>query len=323
MPSFGEKLKLEREKRKISLDQISSTTKIGTRMLQALEEEKFAQLPGGIFNKGFVRAYARTLGLDEDQAVADYLEASGEAPPPRPETPGRDASRENAPRPAPARITPVRIMDDNFGRLEIRAETASRQLPWGIFAVVLLIIALALSLWSYRRRERDRLAHQPKAAALLSQQRSAPLSNTSVQPSPSPNAASQSPQIGEPQNSSAAPQQASTSPSTPTENTAVTTVPGEFLVVIHASGESWLSPVVDGKPIGSETMRAGDIRSFRARDRVIVKAGNASVLEFRLNGKLLTIGAEPGQSNTKVRTVTFGPEGIVPPVTSAIPPASQ
>ena len=81
MPSFGEKLKLEREKRKITLEQISSSTKIGTRMLQALEEDKFNQLPGGIFNKGFVRAYSRCVGLDEDQTVADYLEASGDAPP--------------------------------------------------------------------------------------------------------------------------------------------------------------------------------------------------------------------------------------------------
>ena len=81
MPSFGEKLKLEREKRKITLEQISVSTKIGTRMLHALEEDKFSQLPGGIFNKGFVRAYARFVGLDEDQTVADYLQASGDAPP--------------------------------------------------------------------------------------------------------------------------------------------------------------------------------------------------------------------------------------------------
>ena len=73
MPSFGEKLKLEREKRKITLEQISVSTKIGTRMLQALEEDRFNQLPGGIFNKGFVRAYSRFIGLDEDQVVADYL----------------------------------------------------------------------------------------------------------------------------------------------------------------------------------------------------------------------------------------------------------
>src|SRR5580704_15242899 len=90
LPSFGEKLKQEREKRKITLEQISVSTKIGTRMLQALEEDKFGQLPGGIFNKGFVRAYARCVGIDEDQTVADYLQASGDAPPPRTEIVGRD-----------------------------------------------------------------------------------------------------------------------------------------------------------------------------------------------------------------------------------------
>src|SRR6202051_3271583 len=87
LPSFGEKLKLEREKRKITLEEISVSTKIGTRMLQALEENKFNQLPGGIFNKGFVRAYSRCLGLDEDQTIADYLQASGDALPASPETP--------------------------------------------------------------------------------------------------------------------------------------------------------------------------------------------------------------------------------------------
>src|ERR1700676_2787245 len=79
LPSFGEKLKLEREKRNITLDQVSVSTKIGMRMLRALEENQFNQLPGGIFNKGFVRAYSRVVGLDEEQTIADYLQASGDA----------------------------------------------------------------------------------------------------------------------------------------------------------------------------------------------------------------------------------------------------
>src|SRR5208283_5266201 len=49
--------------------------------LRALEEEQFDQLPGGIFNKGYVRAYAKHVGIDEDQAVADYLSAAKETPP--------------------------------------------------------------------------------------------------------------------------------------------------------------------------------------------------------------------------------------------------
>src|SRR5215469_8265563 len=79
--SFGERLRREREMRGISLENIAAATKIGTRLLRALEEEHFELLPGGIFNKGFVRAYAKYLGLNEDEAVADYLQAAGESGP--------------------------------------------------------------------------------------------------------------------------------------------------------------------------------------------------------------------------------------------------
>src|SRR5579863_4001975 len=78
MGTFGERLQREREMRSITLQEISGSTKISTRMLKALEEEDFKKLPGGIFNKGFVRAYCRYLGIDEEQAVADYLAALAE-----------------------------------------------------------------------------------------------------------------------------------------------------------------------------------------------------------------------------------------------------
>jgi len=77
--AFGEKLRRQRELRGLSLEAISTTTKIGTRMLRAIEDEHFDQLPGGVFNKGFVRAYARQVGLDEDEAVTDYLTALRES----------------------------------------------------------------------------------------------------------------------------------------------------------------------------------------------------------------------------------------------------
>ena len=79
MGAFGEKLRKQREQRGIALDAISNTTKISTRMLRALEEEHFDQLPGGVFNKGFVRAYARQVGLDEEETITDYLTALRES----------------------------------------------------------------------------------------------------------------------------------------------------------------------------------------------------------------------------------------------------
>jgi cytoskeletal protein RodZ len=77
--AFGEKLRKQREQRGLALDAISNTTKISTRMLRALEEEHFDQLPGGVFNKGFVRAYARQVGLDEEETITDYLAALRES----------------------------------------------------------------------------------------------------------------------------------------------------------------------------------------------------------------------------------------------------
>lgn len=74
MGEFGEKFRKAREKKEFSFDDVSKVTKIGTRMLQAIEEEHFDQLPGGVFNKGFIRAFAKCVGLDEQEAINDYLE---------------------------------------------------------------------------------------------------------------------------------------------------------------------------------------------------------------------------------------------------------
>lgn len=75
MSGFGASLKRERELRGISIQEIARTTKISTRMLEAIETENFKALPGGVFNRGFIRSYARGIGLNEDDAVNGYLQA--------------------------------------------------------------------------------------------------------------------------------------------------------------------------------------------------------------------------------------------------------
>ena len=74
MPStpFGEHLRREREMRGVSLDEISAATRISKRFLEAIEKDQWDQLPGGVFNRGFIRSIARFLGLDEDSLVAEY-----------------------------------------------------------------------------------------------------------------------------------------------------------------------------------------------------------------------------------------------------------
>ena len=325
MPSFGEKLKQEREKRKITLEQISTSTKIGTRMLQALEDDKFDQLPGGIFNKGFVRAYSRCIGLDEDQTVAEYLLASGDAPPVSTEI----AARENG----------ARENEENISRLEAISDAHPRQLPWGLLAAVLLLIALALALWTRRQREYERQAVHPTPtaavaplpAAQLSDEASAKMANgnsasgasTSGSPAPA------SPGSGAPINASSANSAGTNSQPTGefgpavaqrTPQSIVAVIPpataGEFTVVIDAREESWIWTTTDGKTVSSELLSAGSERVLRGRKEIIVKAGNAGGIDFRFNGKKLDTGGKSGE----VRTVTFGPGGMVP--NAATPPST-
>jgi cytoskeleton protein RodZ len=318
LPSFGEKLKLEREKRKITLEQIASSTKIGARMLQALEEDRFNQLPGGIFNKGFVRAYSRFVGLDEDQTVAEYLEASGDAPPVSTEIAVReDGARENA---------------ENLRRLEASADSPARHLPWGLFAALLLVIALALSLWSHRRREEARQSVRPApttAAPQLSggsSENGAAGSPRAGSPGPgSPGPGSPGPGLKPaPTPAGASSGKASTvAPKTPPDiapnnllGATPAATPAEFTVLIQAREESWISITADGKTVPSELLAAGEQRSIRGRKEITVKAGNSGGVDFRFNGKKLDTGGEYGE----VKTITFGPQGIMP--TAPVPPST-
>ena len=61
-----------REERSISLHQIADATHIGVRFLQAIENDSYDILPGGIFNRAFVRKFAKYVGMDEEQALALY-----------------------------------------------------------------------------------------------------------------------------------------------------------------------------------------------------------------------------------------------------------
>ena len=78
--TFGEHLRREREMRGVSLQEISTATRIGVRFLEALESEQWDRLPGGVFNRGFIRAVARFLGLDEESLVGEYAQVTHDNP---------------------------------------------------------------------------------------------------------------------------------------------------------------------------------------------------------------------------------------------------
>ena len=313
MPSFGEKLKVEREKRSITLEQISLSTKIGTRMLQALEDDNFNQLPGGIFNKGFVRAYARFVGIDEDQAVADYLEASGETAPPRP---GVD------PETAAGKLGLT--IEPDLGSSE-----NSRELPWGLFAAALLAIALALSLWTHHKRT----VPPPQSNAAPNSHGTAPesepaVANSGKPPTPQGSRSPAAPQTNQspskqpaagknirPSPAENVPQHTS-SPGNLSEAKSATRQSDEFTVLIDLRQDSWISITSDGKTLASYMANAGTQHVVHGRQLVVVKAGNAGGVDFSFNGRNLGSQGENGQ----VKTLSFGPQGLQPSPPPSVTP---
>ncbi len=280
MESLGPRLKREREQRKITLDEISLSTKISTRLLLAIEEEHFDQLPGGIFNKGFVRAYARSVGLDEAQAVADYELASGV---------------NLAPETAPAE-SPVLAVPDQSGVSEDSDSVASR-IPWGWLAVALLIIASGLAVWGFYSREssaKPGLLPPPPASGNSAAAAPSSIAQIRVPASPASEGGSLAP-----------PSPDSTAPGLPTDSTPG---PGAFLVQIKAQQDSWVTINADGLQIMQDTLYASAEKSVGARDQIVIKTGNAGALDISFNGKKLPAQGAPNE----VKTLTFNPRGPTP-----------
>lgn len=77
MESIGEFFKQVRETKGLTIDEVASKTRIRNDFVKALEDGNFAKLPDQVFARGFVRSYARSLGLDEDDAIHRFVQSAG------------------------------------------------------------------------------------------------------------------------------------------------------------------------------------------------------------------------------------------------------
>jgi cytoskeleton protein RodZ len=302
MGVFGDKLRREREMRGITLGEISESTKISKRWLQALENEEFNLLPGGVFNRGFVRSYARFLGLDEDQAVADYVAASNEQPPAEDKFPLEIHEKEDSPPLNPRRsFVPV------------------------LLAIVALVFVVGGWTWWVKHKPQPAThASQPPQLSKPQQSSSAsasapgvgspssPSSTSAVQEASPTNTASAQPstaaasssEVGDsnkPQSPPAELEKKTKSFSGPNEN-----LTKSFIVFIKAKEDSWISIVADGKTQWEGTLDANAERSIQAARELVVRTGNAGGLDISYNGKPLgALGKEK-----QVRTFTFNTAGL-------------
>jgi cytoskeleton protein RodZ len=145
--SFGNWLRQQREIRNITLREISDNTKIGMRYLEALEEDRFEVLPAPIFAKGFLREYAKYVGLDPDEVVNFYLTAEQRH---RAERGGDDVSGV-LPIPPGGTVKPARPLPIGWLLAAL-----------GAFTLLLVVFAVV---WVVKRNRADRPPEQPQAEA--------------------------------------------------------------------------------------------------------------------------------------------------------------
>ena len=312
MGVFGDRLRREREMRGVTLDEIAESTKISRRSLDALEEENFDLLPGGIFNKGFVRAYARYLGIDEEQAVADYVAATQEQPPAEDKFP----------------------LEVHEGKKDSRPPLNPKR---SSMPIVLAVIALALGVggWTYWAKHKPQAEHSrgdlnAPTTVTPSTPSSAPAQPPAAKPASGP-ASSPSDQKPLDSNTGKGPDTAS---SVPKQNLSIAGTTGkqnsssntanenrstegavkpasssadarQFTVSVKAKEDSWVSIQADGRTVIEGTLKAGKQRPVTASKELVLKIGNAGGVEVSYNGKPVGPLGEQGEA----RTLTFNASG--------------
>ena len=300
MGNFGERLKRERKSRGKSLEEIAASTKIGTRSLQALEDEEFEKLPGGIFNKGFVRSYARFLGLDEDELVSDYQEA--------------EVSKQKQ------QTEKIQVLSERLA-----AEAPEKRSPiWLPFVVIVVLAVMAFIGWRFWVF-RHSLEPRPKGKATVPVEtyRRKPAEDTSALPSavtPSPGSSQSLSQERKQPGTGVVPhklgKQEPQAPAERRENLAeqshaavpdfADSAAGAVHIEIAATQECWISVTADGKSTSETVLKAGEKKSVHGKQWVIVRVGNAAGVTVSMNGKELP----PLGKEKEIKTLTFTSAGL-------------
>lgn len=307
----------------MSLEEISTATKISVRFFEAIEAGQVGRLPGGIFNRSFVRAYARYLGLNEEEIVGQYMAASGEA--------------------AAATSEP-----------EAPAQAAAGMSAQTLLAFVVVVV-VALAAYSGYRLLRQ---HQPAAADHAGSAASSRSKPADVAPHPAvapPSLPARSdargPVAGTLPRAGFVPQPLAAKPAA-TGSTAGTFRPpsggagasavssaavhraaaapalGAVTLRISVSAPAWVKLEADHKLVFEDTLTPGTERTFALNPPLRLVTGNANATHVTLNGQpqpsLGGIGAiafwryPPGATEKPAAKPSGagGPSAVIPPTSS-------
>jgi cytoskeleton protein RodZ len=270
--SLGAYLRSLREARGSSLEDMARSTRVGIRHLEALEEERLADLPSPVFVRGFIRAYCGFLRESPDAALARYQERAGELT--------ASAGASAAPRPP--------------------APWANSSLLVGLALLVVLGLGLVGVNLLLKRSDGISVAAakmEPAPGRRSAGPPAAPPARSPAAPpapaaTPVPAARPQSPAPAvapEAPRPVAAPATSAPTPAATTPSPALSAkvAPPAQRLVVKAVEETWIRVQSDEGRIAEELLPAGASREWAAERRFLLTIGNAGGVELTLNGRPL------------------------------------
>lgn len=258
MPTLGEELRRKREERAITLAEISESTRIGTRFLKAIETDNFSTLPGGIFTRSFIRAYAKQVGMNEDEAIALYQQQVIGPPEESHEESSLTAKAKMSAPPPAKQPASTEFKTRRFEPVTFRQASSRTSWPTIVIGAGILLFVVIIVLGIVKQLNR---AGSEAAPVPVAQKNEPPQATAKQNPSP------------------AQPDSTQTPP--PTQS-------GEPLVVRleAATGDAWIRYQVDDAQPTTLVLKQGQTTDIPpAQSQVTLNYGNRTTLKMKINNR--------------------------------------
>lgn len=242
----GTQLRNARQQRGVTIEQVAERTKISLRILRAIERNAFDQLPGGVFTRGFLRAYAREVGLPPEDVVRDYV---SEFEPPEPAQTPADEKTPDLPRPFDASKV------ESFGQRPERSQ---------LFGTAIVALLGAAVYFLLAREPREPVPSVPAPAATPRTESGTPAGRRGSTPA--------GPAVG-----TAGTRADGKASPTDDQRAGVR-------LELHPDGPCWASVIADGSPAFMRLMKAGERATIDARQEAVVRLGDAGACALSIDG---------------------------------------
>lgn len=281
MATIGDTLRRERLRRGLDLDQVSRQTKISLKFLESIEAEKFDQLPGGVFTKSFVRQYARTLGLDEEEIGAEL-----------------QPFLQNQSEPALSKhYTPVR--ENHFPSGPSWSGVAERLQPTSSFPAFIMVVVVMLAcsgIYAWWQNAKTGDTTTRPASAVTSRKAPETLSGAVMASTPA-TGSSPSDESSPAASESAPASESKAAAEVPSPAADPQAFPVNVELATIGNNAAWISVTSDGKRVFAGVLK-NESKKVEAFKKIRISTGSAGALSVSLNGKSIGPIGNLGQTRT-------------------------